>query len=628
MARAFGGWAVTGKGIVSKSRTYTFNLSQDTVISPVYTNVDTLVYDVNGGKINVNSTNISRNDFYTATVKDDLVVVKMGKEYLDFMESASTFYDDASFTRDGYILIEYNTKPDGSGEAYSLGSKFPLLQINEDMPVLYCIWAKASAENLFTVTDFSNPLPSTTNEARAPHWVSEGVKITSYKGDERTVVIPEKIGGKPVVAIGAGAFNNKSVNTLIMGRNIFVVEDGAFVGCSSLSTMYFPDSMYLMNNEALDAASMSKLAHIYVNATMAPRYSKNGDAKFAAKLSRVLAGKYDNKIIVIAGSSVYQGFGTQYMEALLEGDYRVVNFGTTRTTNGAMYLEAMGELTHEGDIIIYAPENSSYMFGESELYWKTLRDLEGMYNIFRYVDMRNYDNFFGAFTDFNQRNRYQRNIDHYENICKVGSQMNKYGDYVYGDRDKVVDGEGYRDVYYVTMNERIKSKLESKPGGNWDDKEYQEQNKDYTDPNNVTWCSFTEERFVMLMNHAINKAKSSGAKVYFGFCPVDASKLVAEANNPEAFAEYDRLILDTFTFDGIVGNSINYAYAHTYLYDNAFHLNDVGRTYRTYRVYLDLCYILGITDVNGFTAVGTNFEGCIFEEGSDGTPLTPSGVGE
>ena len=627
MARAFGGWMVTGKGIVSTSRTYTFNISEDTVISPVYTDIDTLVYDANGGKINKTSSNLSRSDLYTVTVKSNRVSVKMSKDYLDYMESASTFYDDKSFTKDGYILIEYNTKADGSGDAYSIGSKFPLLQINEDMPVLYCIWAKASAENLFTVEDYSNPLPSTTTAARAPHWVSEGVKITSYLGNEKTVVIPEKIGGKTVVAIGEGAFSGKSMTTLVMGGNVFVVEDGAFSGCGALSTMYFPDSMYQMNNEALDAASMKNLAHIYVNATMAPRYSKSGDAKFAAKLSRVLAGKYDDMVIIVAGSSVYQGFGTEYMEALLGGDYRVVNFGTTRTTNGAMYLEAMGALADEGDVVIYAPENSSYMFGEGELYWKTLRDLEGMYNIFRYVDMRNYDNFFGAFTDFNQTNRYKRNIDNYENICKA-SYMNKYGDYIYAGREQVADGEGYRDVYYITMNERIKSKYESKPGGNWDDKEYQEQNKDYTDMSNITWCSFTEESFVKLMNHSIAKAKSGGATVYFGFCPVDASKLVDEAKSVEAFYAYDELILDTFNFDGILGNSINYAYAHVYLYDNAFHLNDVGRAYRTYRVYLDLCQKLGITDVKKFTEVGTSFEGCIFEQGSDGTPLTPSGVGE
>jgi hypothetical protein len=383
--------------------------------------------------------------------------------------------------------------------------------------------------------------------------------------------------------------------------------------------MYFPDGLYVMNNEALDNASLRNLATIYVNATTPPRYSYVEGGRFAMKLSRLLYGKYDKQIVVIAGSSSYQGLGSEYLEALLEGEYRVVNFGTTRTTHGTMYLEAMGALLGEDDTVIYAPENSSYMFGERELYWKTLRDLEGMNNIYRYVDMRNYDNFFGAFTAFN-RDRYQLGIQVYESILNCRSYISKYGDNISGGREAL--SSNYYDVYYITMNERIKSKNE----GEWENKEFQEQNKDYTDLNNPTWCSFTDADFSSVVNHSIARAKSGGCKVYFGFCPIDASKLVDGANNKARFDAYDELILETFDFDGNLGSSVNYAYAHTYFYDNAFHLNDYGRTYRTYQMYLDLCTLFGITEVNGFTERGTGFAGCRFESGSSGNPLTDSGV--
>ena len=228
--------------------------------------------------------------------------------------------------------------------------------------------------------------------------------------------------------------------------------------------------------------------------------------------------------------------------------------------------------------------------------------------------MTEYTNFFGAFTDYNQSYRYKASPTTYESICEV-SAMNKYGDFLASDRGGL--SSKYDDVYYITLNERIKSKHE----GTWDDANFQEQNKDYTDPENITWCSFTDEDFRSNMNRAIASAKSSGALVYFAFCPVDADKLVDAARSLEWISAYDALILDTFDFDGTLGKAVSAIFAHKYFYDNAFHLNDIGRAYRTYRIYLDLAAILEISeeDILGFTEVGVGFDGCIFE-GTSGLP--------
>ena len=115
------------------------------------------------------------------------------------------------------------------------------------------------------------------------------------------------------------------------------------------------------------------------------------------------------------------------------------------------------------------------------------------------------------------------------------------------------------------------------------------------------------------MNKAIAAARSSGARVYFSFCPVDADKLVEGAESESWQNAYDELILDTFSFDGTVGSSTDYVFSHEYFYDNAFHLNDYGRTVRTYQLYLDLCSLLGVTSPKGDRDVGTDFEGCLFE---------------
>ena len=82
------------------------------------------------------------------------------------------------------------------------------------------------------------------------------------------------------------------------------------------------------------------------------------------------------------------------------------------------------------------------------------------------------------------------------------------------------------------------------------------------------------------------------------------------------------MISETFEFDGLVGMSIDYVMAHKYFYDNAFHPNDYGRTYRTHQLYRDLCGIFGTYTVYGVRDVGTDFAGCLFESGS----MTPAGI--
>ncbi len=640
--RIFVGWTIGGSyqnggRLVSSSPVYSFLISPENTDNGVlmlyanYMDVDSIRYDANGGSINLQSENIRYNALYTADVDGDEVTVKYRKNYLSYLECASSFYDDGTFVRSGYVLKEYNTRADGSGRAYSIGSKVPLVLDGSDV-TLYCIWAEDSLHADFTYEDISIPYPML-NSSTAPNWRENGIKITGYKGDADEIVIPEMIDGKPVTVLGKGAINGKDVTTLVLSKYLIKVEDGAVQNCDKLSTVYFPDGIYEINNEAFDAASYTSFKKLYVNATIAPRNIGADTGALAVKLSRLIAREDLNRVILIAGSSAYQGFGTEYMERLFGGEYRVINFGTTRTTNCTIYLEAMSELAHDGDVIIYAPENSSYMFGERELYWKTLRDLENMNNIYRHIDISNYTNVFGAFTEFNQLYRYNdassSGTPHrYEDICTHGSLLNtdgeypkpttnKYGDYLYYLREEGVS-QKYNDAYFITMDEHVKSKYE----GAWNDTDNQHNNKDFTDDSNITWTHITDIELVSQMNSAIRAAKSSGAAVYFGFCPADAGALVDGADKLSHLQAYDALIDNIYEFDGRLGSSADYIYDHSYFYDCAFHLNDTGRALRTYRMYLDLAQLLGIERTVGFLGVGTDYDGCIFE-GESGDPSRP-----
>lgn len=635
--RIFLGWSLGNtldkRGtLISEERELSFRLSPSVVTRGIcrlyanYSDPDVYYYDANGGVVDTSSQNMSATGYYTATLESGRVQVSLSEDYLSYAESVSTFWDDATFTRAGYRLVGYNTLPDGSGEWYSLGSKFYAAPVGDAPAVLYCMWLPETPASDFTYEPCQISRPSGVSAAYAPHWYTDGVRITGYTGDDDTVVIPQMLGGRYVISIAADAFANKSMTTLSLPRTLLQVQDGAFAGCTSLDTLWYSDGIYYISDAAFGEATLRSLHHLYVNATVAPRFSHTGDGAFAVKLSRLLASEDARRIIVISGSSSYQGLSSAYMEALLGDGYRLVNFGTTRTTNGILYLEAMQHYADADDIIVYAPENSVYMMGETELYWKTLRDLEGMYNLYRYVDIAHYTGVFAAFADFNVR-RMTQAPQAYEAIAAqqqrstASGRVNLYGEYLYDRRAGYCDDSRYTDTYLITMNERYKSMLDGK--GAWNDStSADEANAQYRDPQSQWWVDITEERYVSEMNRAIALARSGGAAVYFSFAPVDADKLSTEARSVAWLQAYDAMIASTFAFDGLLGSSVDYVLAHTYFYDCAYHLNDYGRAYRTYQMYRDLSALWELR-VRDFDAEGKIFEGCLFEPACvDGTPVT------
>jgi len=627
---SFGGLLGSGGTLISMDREATFDLgatfSNDGVcyVFPNYSDGGVLRYDVNGGTINYGSKNLSASSYYSITEAEDVAHIRFESAWFEEVGVPYTFWDDGSFTREGYILKEYNTKADGLGTGYSLGSKYPM---NEGA-VLYCIWEADTPHSDFEYKDITLDLPDGSSAAFAPNWIGEGVMITGYTGDADKVVIPEKIDGKYVIAIGAGAFVNKGIKELVVGRRVAKIEDGAFVGCKNLETFYYPDSIAYISNEIFDEDTYSSFKNLYVNATLAPRFSKSEGGCFAKKFARLLASDDKNRIVVISGSSSYCGLSTEYLEALIDnGDYAVINFGTTRTTQIYMYLEAMSEYAHEGDIILYAPENSIYEMGEPRLYWKTLRDLEGMYNIFRYVDISGYENVFGAFAEFNTgslegaydpfaKGRYERSAGEYGDIVNSGA-FNEYGEYITNAMNGYINEENYKNVYEITLNNRFKSILEgefstAKP----EEEDWQTSEK---------WCSATEEKYLKNMNRAIDSAKSSGAKVYFTFAPMDYNALAEEVKyNISAWCDsYEYFLTSNYSFDGLLGKPERYILNHKYFYNNAYHPNNYGRVYRTYQMYLDLCPLLGVKNPYKVLDKALYFDGCLYEKGATDGPLTP-----
>ena len=581
----FVGWSIgktvaAGGEVLSTELTYTVQLNDKQVklfanFKSPYPTETTMIYHLNGGSLSSGSGE-------TLTEKVDT----------SFYTAPNTRIDDGRFTREGYVLLEYNTEPDGTGDSYSPGSKANVVDGKID---LYCIWAQAS-------TGFTYESATVTYGSGWSAQRYSGLAITDWSGDGDVLVIPEKVGGMDVVSIKAGAIAGKHFTTLVLPRTLRKIEDGAFTGCSSLRTLYMGDGILFVSNAAFDAATYANWSEFRLSATTAPRYASSYDGGYRIKWDRLMRGVASGKnmIVFVSGSSSLHGIATGYLETLLGDEYFVVEYGTIRTINNMVYIEAVANFVGEGDIVVYAPENSIYQFGAPELNWKLFRDLEGCQNVWRYIDVKNYTNLFGAFQEY-QNDRWSKKGESYsqhtKSIDAYGDyQSEKHADYCENYAPDFPNNHGY---FTVTLNEMVNSTTTIT----------QQISLDNPDQ----WISFTT--YAADVRRVLGKVTAAGATVYFGFCPVNENALTETAKTPAQQAAFDALISETFGFETL-GSCADHIYRWQYMYKGSdgsdFHLNDYGRAKNTYKMYQHLCEKLGITPV-AMKAYGTSFSGCKFE---------------
>ena len=224
----------------------------------------------------------------------------------------NTAIDDALFTRPGYTLTGWNTAPDGSGQAVGLGSR------TEPGARLYAQWAAQNDAAEFTYT--------VENDAAA---------ITGWQGEGEVLVIPDTLGGAPVVEIAAGAFADAPCKTVIFPDTLRRVQPGAFSGSAAESVTLFDNLQQISDYAFEDCTSLQTL---YINAATAPVYSGSYYATFADKYDRLLSLADTQKLVLFSGSSARFGYDSAVLDAALP-HYEVVNMGVFAYTNALPQLE-------------------------------------------------------------------------------------------------------------------------------------------------------------------------------------------------------------------------------------------------------------------------------------------------
>lgn len=408
----FNGWSQdkaisNGGSVASKETTYNISASKEITIWANYS--ANIIYDPNGGTVKSGG----------ETYKQEYSVV--------WFRCPNTLPEKNYFVRDGYTLVEYNTKADGTGTAVGLGSRTTIPA--EGNLTLYCIWEKQNEASDFTVkTD------------------GTGVAITKYKGTATNVVIPETINGKNVVKIASGAFKNSSVERVVLNSNITTVENGAFENCRKLETLVMYDSLASISSKSFTGTTIKNLR---VNAVL-DLYKEWTVSMSNVKFDSFLYGVANNdKVFAIyGGSGAYYGFDCAAIDEALNGEYFVVNLGINANLSATIIFEYMSNFLGENDTVLWAPEAGSWMFGDTSFSNRTWGFLASYYDVFRYVDISNYSRVFDYYSSYaSDHAGKQQSYEVFSDGC------NHYGDAANERAHSDRANDGYSDFY----NSQIKS---------------------------------------------------------------------------------------------------------------------------------------------------------------------------
>jgi len=501
---SFNGWSnakaiVSGGTVASRDTTYTFTATADTIIYPNYSVMVT--YHSNGG---TSKTGETYDQKYSVV----------------WYKCPWTLPENGYFTRDGYTLSEYNTKPDGSGTAVSLGSRVFM----DDKPTLdlYCIWEKQSDAEDFTYTVSGNE-----------------ATITKYNGSDDTVVIPDKLGGVKVATIASGAFSGSKATKVILSKGVSTIQNNAFSG-SSIDSLVIFDSL---TNITDGAFSSGQLKHLRINAklNLFNNWMQNGST---TKLDRFVyaTSKGLKSIVMYGGSGSINGFDCVQIDEALDGEYCIINVGSNANASAAFFFDWFEDHITSEDILLWVPEIGSYMLGDTRFSDRLWGLVSGHYDAFRDVDISEFTNVFGAYSSFVYTHVSAQTSDYDAFPTYEDANKNRFPSYsVYG--DNMVPREHVEKPYNYGFN--------------------------------------VEPEYYFYMSDLIERITDRGIKVYFSFAAMDASGgNLTDAN----FEQYTNKLMSAFPQIKIISDYKACLVPHELFYDSEWHLTREGAIYRTKQI--------------------------------------------
>lgn len=391
-----GDYLQNGGEVVSYAKDYTFTMEEATHLYGNYRQRDTalVLYHGNGGT-------------YAPTGED----YYWDEFSLDYYLYPNTLADMDNFVREGHTLIGYNTKPDGSGEFYNVGGK--AFEDTDGVIELYCIWSVQDPAEDFTYI-YSN---------RYSGWY-----VSGYSGNDTIVSLPSEYEGEPVVGVAAGAFTgNSEITCLVFPSCIRVIEDSSCNDMENLYMIFLYDSLDYLSDDSF--AGDNSLTTAYFCAATAPRFSTwmNNHSKKV----EIMAYYKDvsPKMIAIGGSSTTYALNAEQLQDELDRDYLVLNCGSNGANLFNMTSEWAMRFMNEGDFLLHIPEYSFWQLGGVECRWESFRSFESCYNVFSWIPVYKYTEFFNSFMEYldARRNMTEMTYEDYTSTLAPNGYYNDQG---------------------------------------------------------------------------------------------------------------------------------------------------------------------------------------------------------
>lgn len=526
-----GGFLSEGGTLLSNSTEYTFKITETSSVYANYTGFSdyTVTYNLNGGK-----------------TSEGFEQFSVTKQYSDTFAMQQTLHDDGSFSRKGYICVGYSTEPvefsdyESCNDIPGFANMGGVCRAEKGTLDLYAVWAKEtpaddfkySAGNISYISDSSYNWGKLDQKKKT----ESGVKITGYKGSDKTVVIPEKIGGKKVMEISKGAFSG-DIERVVIPKTVRNIQSGAFSGCENLREVVFFDSVVSVWDESFSPSVKT----VVLNSQRLPVYSGAIEGSFCIKYERLRQAE-GKKIVVVSGSSSLNGLDSALFEKLMPG-YSVINYGTNVANPSLFFLDVISKYVSKGDIVVHAPEffDTSTM-GSNKFHAKMFRGNEQCYDIFRDADISKYTDFWDSFREFQVGNPqdsslvpavHQRGKEY-----QLETELNKYGD---------------------------RSTVRKSVRGSFGDSSQ----------------SFNYSKLQADNLNEIYKAyKATGARLYMSFGTYDKARLKKSAAVQPEYDKFTDSCQDKLDYP-VISNIGTYVMEHKYFYDSEWHLNDEGAQIRT-----------------------------------------------
>lgn len=500
---------------VSSSLTYKFDASSETKI---YVNTSMkIVYHTGDGKSSSGSKTFESTYALTG------------------FHNPNTLPEKGYFVRDGYTLVEYNTKEDGSGTAVSLGGR-----VNAEGKAvldLWCVWQKNTDELLFKY-EIKN------KEAH----------ITGYTGNDEIVCIPETLGGATVTKITSDAFKNAGMKKVIIAKTVKNVSSGAFTNCKELETVVVFDGSFA--SEAGEGGGWwggtpgisedsfkgcDNFKNFYVNSTFT---LYNFWARYGANhLDRLMWAKDKKKIIIVGGSGSYYGYNCDIIKKVLSGEYEIINFGENANISALLYFDIIENFVGEGDILLWSPEPGYNTLGTSAIGSRAWAFRQNDYNFLRYIDRSDFTDLISKFSSFSEELQSGKFIPY----DRFSTSTNKYGD------DDEASREWDKNIYNYNFKYDVSAKEE--------------------------------------MTALVKKLDEKGCSVYFTYAAMQKTGMEESDVTDQIIEEYTNKLKEIGVT--VISDYKDCIYPDEYFYNSAWHMNQKGADARSENVANDLKKQLG-----------------------------------